>query len=80
MPHSSTRDDNDDDDGGRPLRLSCRCLVIDAPHAPPGVGRDGDAEDALYDAGWSPVRVPAGQWAEAVAKYPSVFGGEQESV
>jgi hypothetical protein len=49
-------------------------VFVDRPGEPYGDGRDIDAEDALSDIGWTPLRVPAGEWAAAVKKYPSVFG------
>jgi ATP-dependent helicase YprA (DUF1998 family) len=49
-------------------------VFVHAAGATPGQGRDSDAEESLLDAGWSAIRVPAGQWQAAVDKYPSVFG------
>ncbi|MGA4687581.1 DEAD/DEAH box helicase [Micromonospora sp. AB353] len=49
-------------------------VFVDVPGEPYGEGRDGDAEDSLYDAGWTPIRVTAGEWQRAVDRYPSVFG------
>ncbi|MEE6261184.1 DEAD/DEAH box helicase [Plantactinospora sonchi] len=49
-------------------------VFVDLPGEPYGDGRDADAEESLYDAGWTPIRVTAGDWAAVVAKYPSVFG------
>ncbi|MFG3420573.1 DEAD/DEAH box helicase [Micromonospora sp. NPDC048063] len=49
-------------------------VFVDVPGEPYGEGRDGDAEDSLYDDGWTPIRVTAGEWQQAVDRYPSVFG------
>ncbi|MER7271172.1 DEAD/DEAH box helicase [Micromonospora carbonacea] len=49
-------------------------VFVDVPGEPYGEGRDDAAEDSLYDIGWTPVRVPAGGWQQAVDRYPSVFG------
>ncbi|TDB80280.1 DUF1998 domain-containing protein, partial [Micromonospora sp. KC721] len=49
-------------------------VFVDTPGEPYGEGRDADAEESLLDAGWSPVRVTAGDWMTLVARYPSVFG------
>ncbi|TYB36468.1 DEAD/DEAH box helicase [Micromonospora sp. AP08] len=49
-------------------------VFVDVPGEPYGEGRDGDAEDSLYDVGWTPIRVTAGEWQQAVDRYPSVFG------
>jgi hypothetical protein len=63
--------------GTRPdlLYRDARAAVfVDEPGAPLGDGRDIDAEETLFDTGWTPVRVTVGDWAAAVRKYPSVFG------
>jgi ATP-dependent helicase YprA (DUF1998 family) len=49
-------------------------VFVDVPGEPYGEGRDDDAEESLYDLGWTPVRVSAGQWQAAVDRYPNVFG------
>ncbi|MGC4805725.1 DEAD/DEAH box helicase [Micromonospora sp. DT233] len=49
-------------------------VFVDVPGEPYGEGRDDDAEESLIDAGWTPIRVTAGQWQQAVDRYPSVFG------
>jgi ATP-dependent helicase YprA (DUF1998 family) len=55
-------------------------IFVDLPGEPYGEGRDADAEESLYDVGWTPIRVTAGDWATVVAKYPSVFGSHQGGV
>lgn len=49
-------------------------VFVDVPGEPIDDGRDVDAEESLYDAGWTPIRVTAGAWQAAVDQYPSVFG------
>jgi hypothetical protein len=52
---------------------------IDEIDGPGGPGRDGDAEEALLDAGWSVVRVrPTDSFDAVVGRFPSVFGRRQE--
>jgi superfamily II DNA/RNA helicase len=53
-------------------------IFVDLPGQPYGDGRDVDAEESLYDAGWTPIRVKAGEWQSAVEQYPSVFGQHQQ--
>lgn len=57
-----------------------RVAVFVDGETPPGAGRDAEAEESLFDLGWTPIRVRADHWQQAVDKYPSVFGdrrGEQ---
>jgi ATP-dependent helicase YprA (DUF1998 family) len=63
--------------GARPdlvYREHKAAVFVDVPGEPYGEGRDADAEDSLYDAGWTPIRVTAGEWQQTVDRYPSVFG------
>jgi hypothetical protein len=55
-------------------------IFVDDPDsgADNGPGRDGDAEDALLDAGWTVVRIRHKDSFDAVVgRYPSVFGRQQ---
>ncbi|SCL16241.1 ATP-dependent helicase YprA, contains C-terminal metal-binding DUF1998 domain [Micromonospora nigra] len=52
-------------------------VFVDVPGEAAGQGRDLDAEESLIDAGWTPIRVTAGEWQRAVDRYPSVFGQHQ---
>ncbi|MEH1053664.1 DEAD/DEAH box helicase [Micromonospora sp. CPCC 206171] len=49
-------------------------VFVDSPGEPYGEGRDVDAEESLYDAGWTPIRLTVGDWQKTVERYPSVFG------
>jgi hypothetical protein len=49
-------------------------VFVDVPGEPYGEGRDIEAEESLLDAGWTPIRVTAGDWQAVVDRYPSVFG------
>jgi hypothetical protein len=50
-------------------------VFVDGPDDADRPRRDEPAEDDLRDAGWSVVRIPYGaDYAEIVARYPSVFG------
>ncbi|MEV4810081.1 DEAD/DEAH box helicase [Micromonospora avicenniae] len=49
-------------------------VFVDVPGEPYGEGRDDYAEESLIDAGWTPIRVTAGEWQQAVDRYPNVFG------
>ena len=63
--------------GARPdlvYRDARAAVFVDTPGEPIADGRGVDAEEDLYDAGWTPIRVTAGEWKQAVDRYPSVFG------
>lgn len=52
-------------------------VFVDGPHhdAQRNAQRDRDAEERLYDLGWSVVRVAYdADWSHVVERYPSVFG------
>ncbi|MFV2124837.1 DEAD/DEAH box helicase [Micromonospora sp. LOL_013] len=52
-------------------------VFVDEPGAQPCAGRDVDAEESVIDAGWTPIRVTAGDWQGVVDRYPGVFGRRQ---
>ncbi|SNR46794.1 protein of unknown function [Haloechinothrix alba] len=52
-------------------------VFVDGPHheADRAAQRDAEAEERLYDLGWSVVRVAHdADWASVIQRYPSVFG------
>ena len=52
-------------------------VFIDEPGVEPGSGRDRSAEESLLDAGWTPIRITAGQWQQAVEQHPRIFGAHR---